>query len=185
MTDEPEPEWDDRPDDPRDVIDAGKRRVVGPAAGLIAVVILLVGIVFLLAVQSGLMTAQFAQQQKMQEQQIDANPGLNAAQKAQMKKVMGRMYQGMGYFMMALAVTNLIAAGVLGHGAYRVLTLTGRGWGIAAAVVAMVPCFMGYSWVVGLPVGIWALVVLCQPDVKAAFAAARRERKLALGADPD
>jgi hypothetical protein len=42
----------------------------------------------------------------------------------------------------------------------------GRRWGlgVTAAILAMLPCSPG--WLLGLPVGIWALVVLCREDVK-------------------
>ena len=87
--------------------------------------------------------------------------------------------------MPAFGVLNLIAAGVIGHGAYKMLVVSGRGWAVASAVVALVPCCTGYASVVGLPAGIWTLIVLNQPDVKAAFRAARRERELDLGLDPE
>lgn len=43
-------------------------------------------------------------------------------------------------------------------------------WGIcvAASILAMVPC-ISPCCIVGLPVGIWSLVVLTRPEVKAAF----------------
>jgi hypothetical protein len=40
---------------------------------------------------------------------------------------------------------------------------------LAASIVAMVPC-CSPCCLIGLPVGIWALVVLSKPEVKAAFA---------------
>ena len=43
-------------------------------------------------------------------------------------------------------------------------------WNIAvvASVLAMIPC-ISPCCVIGLPIGIWSLVVLMRPDVKAAF----------------
>jgi hypothetical protein len=43
----------------------------------------------------------------------------------------------------------------------------GRGLGMTAAVMAMLPC--SAAFLVGLPVGIWAFVVLSQPAVKEAL----------------
>ncbi len=45
-----------------------------------------------------------------------------------------------------------------------------RGWtlSVVASIVAMVPC-LGPCCLVGIPIGIWALVVLMKPEVKAAF----------------
>jgi hypothetical protein len=44
-----------------------------------------------------------------------------------------------------------------------------RSYGLAliAAIVALLPCTFG--WVLGLPIGIWALIVLMDAEVKAAF----------------
>jgi hypothetical protein len=43
---------------------------------------------------------------------------------------------------------------------------------VAAAIVACIPCLS--PWVLlGIPFGIWALVVLCRRDVQAAFDAPR------------
>ena len=39
---------------------------------------------------------------------------------------------------------------------------------IAASIVAMIPC-ISPCCILGLPIGIWCLVVLLRPDVKAAF----------------
>jgi hypothetical protein len=38
---------------------------------------------------------------------------------------------------------------------------------LVAAVLAVVPCT--FAWIIGLPMGIWALVVLMDPEVKAGF----------------
>ncbi len=45
-----------------------------------------------------------------------------------------------------------------------------RGWtlSVVGSIVAMVPC-LGPCCIVGIPIGIWALVVLMKPEVKAAF----------------
>jgi len=39
---------------------------------------------------------------------------------------------------------------------------------VVASVLAMIPC-ISPCCIIGLPIGIWALVVLMRPDVKAAF----------------
>ena len=48
--------------------------------------------------------------------------------------------------------------------------LRGRGLAMTGSVLSMIPCLSGCC-IVGLPVGIWALVVLNNPDVRAGFAA--------------
>jgi ABC-type proline/glycine betaine transport system permease subunit len=39
---------------------------------------------------------------------------------------------------------------------------------LAASIVAMIPC-ISPCCILGLPIGIWALVVLLRPEVKEAF----------------
>jgi hypothetical protein len=46
--------------------------------------------------------------------------------------------------------------------------LTSHGLAMAAAIIAMIPCFSPCC-VLGLPFGIWALVVLSKPEVKSQF----------------
>jgi hypothetical protein len=46
--------------------------------------------------------------------------------------------------------------------------LTRHGLALAAAIVAMVPCVSPCCWL-GLPIGIWAVVVLSKPEVKSHF----------------
>ena len=67
------------------------------------------------------------------------------------------------------AVTNVLIA----IGAVKMMNLSSRGWGTTAAVLAMIPCISGCC-LLGVPVGIWALVALSKPDVKAAFAQKKR-----------
>ena len=70
-------------------------------------------------------------------------------------------------------VFGVIALGVYAfvlYGALQMLKL--RSWvlAVAASIVAMVPCIGSCCCFVGLPLGIWSLVVLMNRDVKAAFA---------------
>lgn len=72
-----------------------------------------------------------------------------------------------------------VAAGVVVLvGAGKMARLESHGWAVAAGVVACVP-FLNCCCV-GLPVGVIALSVLGRPDVREAFADARRRRD-----DPD
>ena len=58
-------------------------------------------------------------------------------------------------------------------GAARMMTLRSYGIGLAAAIVSIVNC-SGHLWCccwpLGIAFGIWSLVVLLQPNVRAAFA---------------
>ena len=66
------------------------------------------------------------------------------------------------------AIVGLAAMGFVMWGAMQMKQL--RKWGIAvgASIVAMIPCFCP-SCFVGIPVGIWALIVLMKPEVKNSF----------------
>ena len=61
------------------------------------------------------------------------------------------------------ALSVLIILGAIGM-------IRGRRHGLAitAAVLSMVPC-TNPCWLLGLPFGIWAMIVLCDKDVKASF----------------
>lgn len=62
-----------------------------------------------------------------------------------------------------------IAIGVLIiFGAMRMMELQGWGLALASAIIAMVPC-VSPCCVLGLPFGIWALVVLADSQVKVHF----------------
>ena len=50
-------------------------------------------------------------------------------------------------------------------GAYQMLRLQSYAWSsMAAAIISIIACSL-----IGLPVGIWALIVLAQPEVREAF----------------
>jgi hypothetical protein len=63
-----------------------------------------------------------------------------------------------------------VCAVVITLGGARMRNATGRGLAMTGSILSMIPCTSSCCCV-GLPVGIWALVVLSNPDVKAAFAA--------------
>jgi len=65
--------------------------------------------------------------------------------------------------LIGLALSALVA-----YGARQMQTLSSFGWGVTAAVLALIPC-TSPCCVLGVPIGIWALVVLYRPEVRAAF----------------
>ena len=66
-----------------------------------------------------------------------------------------------------IVLLNFLTAGLIFYGANEMKNLRNYNLAMAASVVAMLPC--GYCCCVGLAVGIWSLVVLMKPEVKAAF----------------
>jgi hypothetical protein len=70
---------------------------------------------------------------------------------------------GLLFYSFALALNVLVIVG-----GWRMTRLSNYGWCFAAAVVAVVPC-LSPCCCLGVPPGIWALIILSRPEVKAAF----------------
>jgi len=67
-----------------------------------------------------------------------------------------------------LAVFGLAVSGFILFAGLQMQKLHGRGLAMAAAIVAIVPCFSPCC-LLGIPIGIWALVVLMKPEVRSQF----------------
>jgi len=81
--------------------------------------------------------------------------------------------EGLGNMMsggigMVFNVIGIIIGVVILMGAMKMRKLQSYGFVMAAAVIAMIPC-ISPCCLLGLPAGIWALIVLMKPEVKAAF----------------
>lgn len=68
----------------------------------------------------------------------------------------------------ALGILGFLVAPIIIYGAIQMMR--GRSFGLSrtAAILAVIP-LTSCCFVIGIPFGIWALVVLSQPDVKALF----------------
>jgi hypothetical protein len=73
---------------------------------------------------------------------------------------------GMGY---APNILALVVGAVVLFGALKMLRLQNYGWAMAASILAVIPC-LSPCCCLGIPFGIWSLVVLSKPEVKSAFA---------------
>jgi hypothetical protein len=68
-------------------------------------------------------------------------------------------------------IFNIIGIGigaVIFIGAQKMKRLESYNWAMAASIIALIPC-ISPCCLLGLPFGIWALVVLAKPEVKNAF----------------
>jgi hypothetical protein len=65
-------------------------------------------------------------------------------------------------------VIGIIVGVVVFMGAQKMKALESYGFALTSAILAMIPC-ISPCCVIGLPIGIWALVVLNNDAVKAAF----------------
>jgi len=70
-------------------------------------------------------------------------------------------------FEVVLAFSLLVGVVIL-VGALLMMNLRARGLVITSSILAMIPC-VSPCCLLGLPIGIWAVVVLSQQDVKQAF----------------
>ncbi len=68
----------------------------------------------------------------------------------------------------AFCFVGLLVAAFVIYAALKMKELTQWGLCLAASIIAMIPC-VSPCCIVGLPIGIWCLVVLTKPEVRAAF----------------
>jgi hypothetical protein len=84
--------------------------------------------------------------------------------------------RGSGFAMMqggvgiVFNIIGLCVGGLIIFGALKMKNLQSYGLAMTASVIAMIPC-VSPCCLIGLPAGIWALIVLLKPEVKAAFSA--------------
>ena len=71
---------------------------------------------------------------------------------------------GVGLFGLAL----LIDAAII-YGAVKMKRHESYGWALAAAILALIPCFSSPCCCLGIPFGVWALVVLLSTEGRRAF----------------
>jgi hypothetical protein len=68
----------------------------------------------------------------------------------------------------AFCFVGLLVAGFIIYASLKMKALTQWSLCLAASIIAMIPC-ISPCCIVGLPIGIWCLVVLTKPEVKTAF----------------
>lgn len=93
--------------------------------------------------------------------ELKNNPQVNADQFTTMMNAFG-----VGFVLWG--VLGLLCAAVIVFAGIKMKSLQAHGLAMTGAVLAMIPC-TGPCCFFSLPLGIWALVVLMSPDVKAAF----------------
>jgi hypothetical protein len=68
----------------------------------------------------------------------------------------------------AFCFVGLLVAGFVIYASLKMKERTQWSLCVAASIIAMIPC-ISPCCIVGLPIGIWCLVVLTKPEVKTAF----------------
>ncbi len=123
--------------------------VEGPAIGLIVVAIL--GLIQ--HIGSLIVRFAFADMLARQAETMPWARGLNSG--------------GIG---IAVAIFGLLVSTLILIGGIKMKKLESYGWAMTASVISVIPCVSPCCYgLVGIPIGIWALVVLSKPEVKSAF----------------
>ena len=101
--------------------------------------------------------------------QIDADPNMPPADKIQFKEWIDNMGEVLEKIQPVLIGTTMIGNMFILIGAVNMINLSSRGLAMLGAVLAMIPVVSGCCCL-GVPVGIWALIILGDSEVKAAYA---------------
>jgi hypothetical protein len=96
------------------------------------------------------------------------DPALLADLPPEQAELLLRIFQSIQGGSLAIHVLVLATSAFVIFGALKMRKLESRGLAVAASIVAMLPC-LGPCCCIGLPSGIWSLVVLMKEDVKAEF----------------
>ena len=75
---------------------------------------------------------------------------------------------GQGVFAIAQGLIGLVGGGVIIFGCIKMLKLQAYGFAFTTSILAMIPC-ISPCCLLGIPFGIWGLVVLNDPQVKQFF----------------
>ena len=73
-----------------------------------------------------------------------------------------------GVFGMGMAIVGLVLSAFVIYAALKMKELNQWSICVAASIIAIIPC-LSPCCLVGLPIGIWCLVVLMRPEVRSAF----------------
>lgn len=87
----------------------------------------------------------------------------------EMQQFLDTLTQVQGPIAIVSAVVGLVISGLIIVGAQKLRRLESYSFVIVACILAMQPCFTFPCCCIGLPVGIWALVVSSRKDVKPFF----------------
>ncbi len=143
-------------------------KVTPPAIGLIVTGVLNVLLSLWGIISSALFVAglnPMAQGQMQQFEELAAQGGEQAAMAETIMQVTSVMQGPVG---LVAGIIQLVIGGVIIAGAIKMKNLQSYGFALTATILAMIPC-LSNCCIVGLPIGIWALVVLLDNNVKQGF----------------
>jgi hypothetical protein len=168
--DAPEHDRDGELPSSRDVIAIAKSRVRGPAIALMITGIGTILVAILATVNMFTLDQQFDQV----EAQWDNDPNLNAQQRQDMKKMLADAKPVVKSTLPVAIVVWIITGLLTTVGSIKMMKLSGSGLAKLGAILSMLPIFSWCCCFLGVPVGIWAFIVLSNPAVKDGFSAVKR-----------
>jgi hypothetical protein len=125
---------------------------------------------FFVMVPSQRQVMQKAMKDEFDKQQAQGKLDPVQAQQAQQQAdvVMGYIDMMTGTMGVVNVIVGLVCSILVILGAIRMKNLQSYGLAMTSAILALIPC-TSPCCILGVPFGIWALVVLSKPEVKAAF----------------
>lgn len=146
-----------------------KGRVQGPAIGLIVIGILNLFFALYMVVNSVSSTVMSADQLKAQ--QVKMFGLMSAEMKAEAEKKSASEIKTQAMLVnWPLTLFAFLASVLPIAGGIRMMSLKSYALGVCGAIAAAIPCMSATACCgLGEGIGIWALVVLLNPDVKSAF----------------
>jgi hypothetical protein len=148
-------------------IDSGEPTIPSPAASAVkgpAIALLVVAILGILFALAALVNSLRTDPGAVVAQAQKQNPQMNAEQAEWLSKVGeygtkgGAAYDGV----------LLLASVLVLFGAIQMLKLRSYGLAMTGSILSLIPC-ISPCCILGIPFGIWSLIVLLRPEVKQAF----------------
>jgi hypothetical protein len=164
--DQPEP---GRPLDPRVVEE------VRAYARIPASILILTGLLSLVLTTLGLIQLPHVPARMDQAiADMDANPQVPQDRKDLMREVFTNVKDAAQHPVAPYwYIAGIISSVLVVAGGWKLFNLSGTALPAVGSVLAMIPCTVGLCCLVGLPVGIWSLIVLNRPIVRAVIASNR------------
>jgi len=156
-----------------DVIRTAKNKIQAPAIAMIVTGIITLCLAAYGAVQSAAAGGKDFDTQWAEEiKKIEDDPSKKDEEKKAAIDMMNKVkdvIKPFAQFAIVFQIGSVVIGALCIFGGLRVMALKNRGLGILASVSSMIPCVS--CCCLGVPVGIWLIIVLNNPMVKAGFAA--------------
>lgn len=169
--------YDDRGADAR-MVDSGRAAVRAP--GVFLILTGLIGLALTIALSVPFVFDPDMMVRAMKDLAAKQQPG---QQKQDLEKQIEEMEKQFAQGKNQMQLQNGVQLGIVAAlnvlaiaGGFALRGLGSRGLSLAGAIVSLIPCAVGCCPLLGMPAGIWALIVLSRPEVKAAFAAGKASR---------